>query len=222
MFKIFVGNLDYKVRPEQVRELFTLYAPIEDLVIPVDPKTSKSKGFAIVMIRDPDLGAAAVRGVNGKRLMGRTLVVNEALKKKKKAEEPAVPPPRTGPFGPRLHRAGEARFGGPRNPRRGGPSSRSAFGPASTPSASASLERTPAVSPPRPVAPGPTSVSPVREVPPTVVPTPVRAAGPAASPAVRAVPATPEEPPRTATQAELPAARPKAKPKGSGGSIPAT
>lgn len=122
MFKIFVGNLDYKVRPEQVRELFAIYAPIEDLVLPTDPKTNKPRGFAIVMIRDPELGAAAVRAVQGKRLMGRELVVNEALKKKGKAEQAAVPPVRSGPFGPRMFRTGsgsaDAKSRGNRNPRR--------------------------------------------------------------------------------------------------------
>ena len=80
MFKIFVGNLDYKVRVEQLRELFSVFAPIEDLVIPVDPKTNRSKGFGIVMIRDAELGRAAVKAMQGKRLMGRTLVINEAVK----------------------------------------------------------------------------------------------------------------------------------------------
>jgi RNA recognition motif-containing protein len=122
MFKIFVGNLDYKVRTEQVRELFALYAPIEDLVIPTDPKTNKPRGFAIVMIRDPELGAAAIRGVQGKRLMGRELVVNEAHKKGK--APPVEPEPvRNGPFGPRMFRKGETRGRGNRNPRRSaGPS----------------------------------------------------------------------------------------------------
>lgn len=124
MFKIFVGNLDYKVRPEQVRELFAIYAPIEDLVLPTDPKTNKPRGFAIVMIRDPELGAAAIRAVQGKRLMGRELVVNEAMKKKGKAEQASSPPPRTGPFGPRMFRPGGGQVGGDprsrgnRNPRR--------------------------------------------------------------------------------------------------------
>jgi len=129
MFKIYVGNLDYKVKVEQLRELFNVYAPIEDLVIPTDPTTNRAKGFAIVMIRDAELGQAAVKAMQGKRLMGRTLVVNEAVKRKA-AGQPIVTKAdliRNGPFGPRMNRFGDARGGSSavggrtsRNPRRGG------------------------------------------------------------------------------------------------------
>jgi RNA recognition motif-containing protein len=143
MFKIFVGNLDYKVRAEQVRELFALYVPIEDLVMPADPKTNKPRGFAIVMVRDPELGAAAIRGVQGKRLMGRQLVVNEALKKKGKATPAASEPARVGPFGPRMFRTSQGHTRGSRNPRRssgasgsGGGATRPSIPPATRPAAS--------------------------------------------------------------------------------------
>lgn len=122
MFKIYVGNLDYKVKVEQLRELFAVYAPIEDLVIPLDSKTNRGKGFGIVMIRDPELGRAAVKAMQGKRLMGRTLVVNEAVKRKKSgAPEPISKAElvRNGPFGPRMYRVGDPRNRMSRNPRRG-------------------------------------------------------------------------------------------------------
>lgn len=125
MFKIYVGNLDYKVKLEQLRELFAVYAPIEDLVIPTDPKTNRAKGFAIVMIRDSELGEAAVKAMQGKRLMGRTLVVNQAVKRKKGEAAPQKSEVlRNGPFGPRMNRFGDPRAGGgprpSRNPRRMG------------------------------------------------------------------------------------------------------
>jgi RNA recognition motif-containing protein len=153
MFKIYVGNLDYKVKIEQLRELFVVYAPIEDLVIPTDPKTNRAKGFAIVMIRDVELGQAAVKAMQGKRLMGRTLVVNEAVKRKKSATPPTKSDAvRNGPFGPRMNRFGDPRSGGGggarpnRNPRRMG--SFRGTGSASAPAAPA---------PPSSTGPGPTS-----------------------------------------------------------------
>lgn len=121
MFKIYVGNLDYKVKVEQLRELFSVYAPIEDLVIPTDPKTNRAKGFAIVMIRDAELGRAAVKAMQGKRLLGRLLVVNEAVKKKKPGQPVLTKADlvRNGPFGPRMYRMGDPRSRTSRNPRRG-------------------------------------------------------------------------------------------------------
>ena len=121
MFKIYVGNLDYKVKVEQLRELFTVYAPIEDLVIPIDDRTSRAKGFAIVMIRDAELGQAAVKAMQGKRLLGRMLVVNEAVKRRKTGQPVMTKADlvRNGPFGPRMYRTGDARSRTSRNPRRG-------------------------------------------------------------------------------------------------------
>ncbi|MBL9120969.1 MAG: hypothetical protein JNL80_13750 [Phycisphaerae bacterium] len=148
MFKIYVGNLDYKVKIEQLRELFTVYAPIEDLVIPTDPETNRAKGFAIVMIRDPELGQAAVKAMQGKRLMGRELVVNEAVKKKKATPAPSKADLiRNGPFGPRMNRFGDPRTSGgqrpSRNPRRSMGSTRGSgpvgSGPAGQGGASGSL-----------------------------------------------------------------------------------
>lgn len=121
MFKIYVGNLDYKVKIEQLRELFSVFAPIEDLVIPLDSKTKRAKGFAIVMIRDAELGRAAIRAMQGKRLLGRLLIVNEAVKRKKGDAPPVTKADliRQGPFGPRMARFGDPRQRGSRNPRRG-------------------------------------------------------------------------------------------------------
>jgi RNA recognition motif-containing protein len=192
MYKIFVGNLDYKVRPEQVRELFALYAPIEDLVLPTDPKTNKPRGFAIVMIRDPELGAAAVRGVQGRRLMGRELVVNEALKKKGKAA-PAPEPERKGPFGPRMFQKGEGRSRGSRNPRRSGISGgHSGRPPNPSPTPPAGSGRSPAA---------PAAIPPVPPANPT---------SPARSPAAQSVP--PGQPPADSSRAGIPKARPKSTP----------
>ncbi|MFZ9915126.1 MAG: RNA recognition motif domain-containing protein [Phycisphaerales bacterium] len=119
MFKIYVGNLDPRVKIEHVRELFSPFAVIEDAVIATDSKTGKSKGFAIVMIRDAEIGRAAVKATQGKRLMGKTLTINEVAKKGK-AGVPAAPAARQGPFGPHFNKQGGGRFGGGGGSRVGG------------------------------------------------------------------------------------------------------
>lgn len=128
MFKIYVGNLDPRVKIEQVRELFSALATIEDAVLAVDSKTGKAKGFAIIMIRDPDIGRAAVKAAQGKRLLGKTLTINEVMKK---GAAKAVKEVRQGPFGPHFNRQGGGRAGGPRRGMNRGLRGPSAGGPPS-------------------------------------------------------------------------------------------
>jgi hypothetical protein len=111
MFKIYVGNLDQRVKIEQIRELFAPFATIEDAVLATDTKTGKPKGFAIVMVRDPEIGRAAVKATQGKRLLGKTLTINEVVKKGKAAAK-AAKEVRQGPFGPHFNRQSTGRAGG--------------------------------------------------------------------------------------------------------------
>lgn len=83
LFKIYVGNLDYKVTEFAVRRLFESYGEIEDIAMATDKETGKPRGFAIVMMRDHDQARSAIDGVQGRQLMGRALVINEAIDKKK-------------------------------------------------------------------------------------------------------------------------------------------
>ena len=113
MFKIYVGNLDPRVKIEQIRELFAPFATIEDAVLAADAATGKPKGFAIIMIRDPEIGRAAVKATQGKRLLGKTLTINEVMKKGAAAAK-ASKEVRQGPFGPHFNRQGGGRAGSPR------------------------------------------------------------------------------------------------------------
>lgn len=110
MFKIYVGNLDPRVKIEQVRELFSPFMTIEDAVLVADNKSGKPKGFAIVMVRDPEIGRAAVKATQGKRLLGKTLTINEVMKKGQAAAK-AAKETRQGPFGPHFNRQGGGRAG---------------------------------------------------------------------------------------------------------------
>ena len=135
MFKIYVGNLDPRVKIEHVRELFAPFVTIEDAVLAEDATTGKPKGFAIVMIRDPELGRAAVKATQGKRLLGKTLTINEVMKKGAVAAK-APKETRQGPFGPHFNRQGGGRAGAPRGGVRRG-LNRGPRGPGFGPSAGA-------------------------------------------------------------------------------------
>ena len=98
LFKIYVGNLDYKVTEFAVRRLFEPYGDLEDVAMATDKETGKPRGFAIVMMRDHDEAQKAISGVQGRRLMGRPLVVNEAVSKKGRKSDsgPGATPASTG------------------------------------------------------------------------------------------------------------------------------
>ena len=112
MFKIYVGNLDPRVKIEQVREIFSSLVTIEDAVLVADDKSGKPKGFAIIMVRDAEIGRAAVKATQGRRLLGKTLTINEVMKKGQAAAK-AAKETRQGPFGPHFNRqGGSSRTGG--------------------------------------------------------------------------------------------------------------
>lgn len=93
LFKIYVGNLDYKVTEFSVRRLFEPFGELEDVAMATDKTTGEPRGFAIVMMRDHTEGHSAISGVQGRRLMGRPLVVNEAVQKKGGKNGPKIGPP---------------------------------------------------------------------------------------------------------------------------------
>jgi len=82
MFKIFVGNLGPDVAVDDIRALFERHATIEDIALPQDEK-GKVRGFAIVMIKDPQQGRLALMAARGSRLHGKMLIINQARKKGK-------------------------------------------------------------------------------------------------------------------------------------------
>lgn len=110
MFKIYVGNLDPRTTIAHVRELFSPFATIEDAVLAGDIESGKGKPFAIIMVRDAEIGRAAVKATQGKRLFGKTLTINEVMKKGKAAAKEAKEV-RQGPFGPHFNRQGGGRAG---------------------------------------------------------------------------------------------------------------
>jgi RNA recognition motif-containing protein len=77
--KIFVGNLTFKLRGKDLREIFSEYGEIEDATVILDKfDKRKSKGFGFVtFIQDADADKA-IAEMNEKEIEGRKIVVNEA------------------------------------------------------------------------------------------------------------------------------------------------
>ena len=76
--KIYVGNLSYSVNEEDVRAAFSQFGAVDTVDIIIDRNTGRSKGFGFVEMGDDAEAKAAIEGLNGKDLDGRSMNVNEA------------------------------------------------------------------------------------------------------------------------------------------------
>ena len=76
--KIYVGNMSYEVQEDDLRQAFSEFGQVESVSIIMDKFSGKSKGFGFVEMATKEAGQAAIDGLNGKELKGRTVTVNEA------------------------------------------------------------------------------------------------------------------------------------------------
>jgi len=74
---VYVGNLPFSVTETEIHDLFAPFCPVHGVKIIVDRETNRSRGFAFVEV-DAEKAEAAIKGVEGKEMKGRTLKVNEA------------------------------------------------------------------------------------------------------------------------------------------------
>jgi len=81
MKNIFVGNLSFGTTENTVRSLFESYGTVDRVNIVTDRETGQARGFAFVEMSQDAQGDAAINGLNGRDLDGRTLNVNEARPK---------------------------------------------------------------------------------------------------------------------------------------------
>jgi nucleolin len=73
--KLFVRNLSWGVREDDLYDLFGEVGEVISVKIPTRPEDGKSKGFAFVEMATPEQGEAAIRQLNGVFLQNRDLVV---------------------------------------------------------------------------------------------------------------------------------------------------
>lgn len=84
--KIYVGNLSYSTSEEDVRAAFSPFGTIDSADVIIDRNTGRSKGFGFVEMSNDDEAKAAIEGLNGKELDGRSLNVNEARPRPERRE----------------------------------------------------------------------------------------------------------------------------------------
>ena len=109
--KLYVGNLPYSVRDSDLEQSFGQFGAVTSAKVMMERDTGRSKGFGFVEMGSDAEAQAAIEGMNGAPLGGRSLVVNEA-----RPMEPR--PPRTGGGG--YGGGGREGGGGFRSPYGGG------------------------------------------------------------------------------------------------------
>ncbi|MEY4265778.1 MAG: hypothetical protein RIS90_313 [Pseudomonadota bacterium] len=90
--KLYVGNLPYSFRDEDLQQAFAAHGTVTSAKVMMERDTGRSKGFGFVEMGSDAEAQAAINGMNGQQYGGRGLVVNEA-----RPMEPR--PPRSGGFG---------------------------------------------------------------------------------------------------------------------------
>lgn len=107
--KLYVGNLPYSVRDQDLEQAFGQFGVVTSAKVMMERDTGRSKGFGFVEMGSDADAQAAINGMNGQSLGGRSIVVNEA-----RPMEPRPPRSGGGGFG------GSGGYGGGRNTGGGG------------------------------------------------------------------------------------------------------
>lgn len=83
--KLYVGNLSYDTTNERLAETFSAHGKVDSAEVIMDRMTGRAKGFGFVEMSTDQEAQAAIAGLNGKQIDGRTVVVNEARPKEPRA-----------------------------------------------------------------------------------------------------------------------------------------
>ena len=90
--KLYVGNLPYSVRDSDLEQAFSQFGAVTSAKVMMERDTGRSKGFGFVEMASDAEAQAAIEGMNGQPLGGRSVVVNEARPMESR-------PPRSGGYG---------------------------------------------------------------------------------------------------------------------------
>jgi RNA recognition motif-containing protein len=90
--KLYVGNLPYSVQDSDLQQSFGQFGAVTSAKVMMDRETGRSKGFGFVEMGSDAEAQAAINGMNGQPLGGRSVVVNEARPMESR-------PPRSGGYG---------------------------------------------------------------------------------------------------------------------------
>jgi len=75
---IYIGNLNYQVRENDLQQLLAEYGEITSVKVIMDRETGRSKGFSFVEMPNDAAAQEVIEKLNGTEYEGRALVVKEA------------------------------------------------------------------------------------------------------------------------------------------------
>jgi len=78
---IYVSNLSFQTNEEDLKDLFSKYGNVSSARVIMDKMTNRSRGFAFVEMPSEEEGNAALKGLNGKDVEGRSLSISVAREK---------------------------------------------------------------------------------------------------------------------------------------------
>lgn len=76
--KLFVGNLNWAAKENQIRELFEKYGKVLSVRLPIDRDTDRPRGFAFVEMETDAQAGKAIEALHGTVFMTRDLLVDIA------------------------------------------------------------------------------------------------------------------------------------------------
>ena len=76
---LYLGNLNYRVKEPELRQILEEYGVVDSVSIIVDRDTKRSKGFAFAEMPSEDEARRAIEELNQAEYEGRQMIVREAL-----------------------------------------------------------------------------------------------------------------------------------------------
>lgn len=85
---IYIGNLDYGVTEDDLRDAFGEFGEVSSANIISDKFTGRSKGFGFVEMPNDDEANQAIDALNDTDLNGRSIKVNQARPREERPSRP--------------------------------------------------------------------------------------------------------------------------------------
>jgi len=84
--EIFVSNIPFAAKPEDIRELFEPYGAVGRVNLITDRETGRPRGFGFVEMPNAGEAQAAITALQNVNMQGRQLTINEARPREPRRE----------------------------------------------------------------------------------------------------------------------------------------